>query len=198
MHRFVSGFPPKLFDLLPLQHFAEKRFPSTMYIHHQSVVYGKKALILAAKRDLPQHVCWHPLSVLKYSHRMEKWFFFLSSVWKTGDGGHNTTWEEKSCSWTGGGTRAVSQASYCSLPFLHFLGTPLFHCTISWEERSRSCRDNECFGYPVTQKQWEKCKQSLGRSLDPSSLTWSPWLLWRDKLWYIVCFSLDTFITLLI
>lgn len=99
----------------------------------------------------------------------------------------------------GGWSRVGSPATDCSTAsvfnnrFLLFLGTRPF-LTISWEERSSSRWGNECFGYLVTQKQWEKCKQSLDRSLDPSFHTWSLWLLWRDKLCN-VCFSLDAFVT---
>lgn len=77
-------------------------------------------------------------------------------------------------------------ATDCSLTFsfdngfLLYLGACPF-LSISWEEKRRSCWSKECFGCLMTQKQWEKCKQSLDGFHDSSFLAWQQLLVWRDK-----------------
>lgn len=162
------------------------------------LLFMGKCFPSGSRHDLPQHVCWRPPSALKYRQHMEKWWEAVCVCMCVQNRLHRT-WEEDHVPGPGGWSRVGSPATDCSTAsvfnnrFLLFLGTRPF-LTISWEERSSSRWGNECFGYLVTQKQWEKCKQSLDRSLDPSFHTWSLWLLWRDKLCN-VCFSLDAFVT---
>ena len=187
VHMSVSGFPLKLFDSFLLQ-----RFPQTMcsllacclwegFCLWQSVWSSTTCLLTSSEYTQVQTVHGKLTFVTSYN---------------------TTEPEEKIMSLeVGGGPGGGLQPLIVPLPLSlittssFFLGTRPF-LSISWEERSSS-RGNECFGYLVTQKQWEKCKQSADRSLDPSFHTWSLWLLWRDKLCNIVCFSPDSFITTL-
>lgn len=173
---FVSGFPRSYWIWSCLSP-SEKESP-------KHIVKGVCSLLVCGswERVLPlaANMIFHnmfvdiPWSALKYRE------FVFDCACRTG-----YTEPEKKIMFLDRGTR-VGSADCSTAPvfincFLLFLGARPF-LTISWEERSSGCWGNECFGYLMTQKQWEKCKQSLDRSLDPNFHTWSLWLLWRDKL----------------
>lgn len=153
------GIPPEAFRFVPASVLT--RNPPSIWLNTCSSLdccSWEKGFSSGNQHDLPHQDCWRPPECIKVqaAHgKMVGGCFCLFAEQAT------VNLRRRSCSWSSGWglqplivplpPSLITASSFIlgSRPFL----------TISWKERSCSRWGNECFGYLMTQKQWEKCKQ---------------------------------------